>query len=64
MADAMRQQFPWLDDDELARIALYFGKAIEHTHRRGSQPPIDVLSWTQIMQAAAVELANLAEDII
>jgi hypothetical protein len=57
LADGMRQQFPWLDDDELARIALYFGKSIEHTHRHGSWPGLDVISWTQILQAAAMELA-------
>jgi hypothetical protein len=58
-ADAMRRQFPWLDDAELARIALYFGKSIEFAHKDGSWPDLDVLSWGKVMLAAAVELAQL-----
>jgi hypothetical protein len=59
LADAMRGQFPWLDDDELARITLYLGRSTEHAYRHGSWAGLDVISWTQILQAAAVELAHL-----
>ena len=58
LADVMRTQFPWHDDDELARVVLFLGKAIEHTHRHGSWPELDVISWTRVLQAAAVELAH------
>lgn len=61
VADSMRQQFPWLDDAELARIALYFGRSIEHAHRHG-WPDLDVRSWAQVLQAVALELAELELD--
>lgn len=61
VADSMRQQFPWHDDDELARILLWLGDSIEFTHRHGSGdwPALDIAAWARIMQAAAVELAHL-----
>lgn len=61
VADLMRQQFPWLDDAELARIALYFGTVIEYSHR-WSCPDLDVASWAQVLKAAAVELASTELD--
>lgn len=58
VADAMRHQWPWLDDDDLTRIALFFGHQLEHAQSFGWRD-LDVRGWEQVLKAAAVELANL-----
>jgi hypothetical protein len=64
VADSMRQQWPWLDDAELARIALYFGTILEHAHGWSwhGLHDLDVISWARVLKAAALEMAHLELD--
>lgn len=58
LADAMRRQFSWFDDDDLTRIALYMGDILSPPHRNGWQD-MNVTEWGQVMKAVSVELAHL-----
>jgi hypothetical protein len=57
LADAMRLDFPWLDDAELARFALYMGSQIQHMHRF-AWPELGPGEIAALCKAAAVELAG------
>jgi hypothetical protein len=60
LADAMRQDFPWLDDADLARFALYAGTVISRIHKGAtSWPALGPAEIAEVLKAAAVELAAL-----